>query len=122
MGAAHESIGSAAATGSVTVLYGSAAGLRTTGAVSFSQSTAGVPGTPETGDHFGARVALTDHTGDHRADLTVSAPGENAGDGAVWSLRGTANGPTVTGSTSFGPSTTGVSTTGAPAYGTALNS
>ncbi|MET9888871.1 FG-GAP-like repeat-containing protein [Streptomyces sp. NPDC006465] len=122
VGAAHESIGSAAATGSVTVLYGSAAGLRTTGAVSFSQSTAGVPGTAETGDHFGARVALTDHTGDHRADLSVSAPGENAGDGAVWSLRGTANGPTATGSTSFGPSATGVSTTGAPAYGTALNS
>ncbi|MET9393442.1 FG-GAP-like repeat-containing protein [Streptomyces sp. NPDC006624] len=108
--------------GAVTVLYGSASGLTTKGAVSYTQNTSGVPGTSESGDRFGERVTLTDHTGDRRADLSVSAPGENAGDGAVWSLRGTSTGLTTTGSTSFGPGTTGVSTSGTPAYGTALNS
>ncbi|MER5836011.1 hypothetical protein ABT116_35610 [Streptomyces sp. NPDC002130] len=108
--------------GAVTVLYGSASGLTTKGATAYTQNTAGVPGASEQGDRFGERVTLTDHTGDRRADLTVSAPGENAGDGAVWSLRATATGPTASGSTSFGPGTTGISTAGAPGYGTALNS
>ncbi|MFJ3624289.1 FG-GAP-like repeat-containing protein [Streptomyces iakyrus] len=108
--------------GAVTVLYGSASGLTTKGATSYTQNTTGVPGASEQGDRFGERVTLTDHTGDRRADLTVSAPGENAGDGAIWSLRATATGPTASGSTSFGPGTTGISTAGAPGYGTALNS
>ncbi|MFJ7335452.1 hypothetical protein ACIQU3_11740 [Streptomyces sp. NPDC101110] len=107
--------------GAVTVLYGSASGLTTKGATSYTQNTAGVPGASEAGDRFGERVTLTDHTGDRRADLSVSAPGENAGDGAVWSLRATATGPTTSGSTSFGPGTTGISTAGTPGYGTALN-
>ncbi|KOX00742.1 integrin [Streptomyces sp. NRRL B-1140] len=118
IGAAGEN-GSA---GAVTVLYGSASGLTTKGATSYTQNTTGVPGTSENGDRFGERVTLTDHTGDHRADLSVSAPGENSGDGAVWSLRSTATGPAASGSTSFGPGTTGISTSGAPGYGTALNS
>ncbi|MFB7931465.1 FG-GAP-like repeat-containing protein [Streptomyces sp. NPDC056039] len=117
IGAAGEN----SAAGAVTVLYGSASGPTTQGATSYSQNTAGVPGGSEKGDRFGERVTLTDHTGDRRADLSVAAPGEN-GDGAVWSLRGTATGLTATGSTSFGPGTTGISTAGAPAYGTALNS
>ncbi|MFE6408646.1 FG-GAP-like repeat-containing protein [Streptomyces sp. NPDC057837] len=114
--------GENAAAGAVTVLYGSASGLTTKGAVSYTQNTAGVPGASENGDRFGERVALTDHTGDRRADLSVSAPGENAGDGAVWSLRATATGPTTSGAVSFGPGTTGVSTAGAPGYGRALTS
>ncbi|WP_240529538.1 FG-GAP-like repeat-containing protein [Streptomyces mangrovisoli] len=108
-------------TGSVTVLRGTASGLTTKGAASYTQSTAGVPGTSEKGDRFGARVLLADHSGDHRAELTVAAPGENAGDGAVWSLRGASTGPATTGALSFGPSTTGVSTTGTPHYGATLN-
>ncbi|MFG2354889.1 FG-GAP repeat protein [Streptomyces sp. NPDC048521] len=108
-------------TGSVTVLHGTASGLTTKGAVSYTQNTAGVPGTAEKGDRFGARVLLADHSGDHRAELTVAGPGENAGDGAVWSLRGAAGGPTTAGALSFGPSTTGVSTAGAPRYGAVLN-
>ncbi|MER7408402.1 hypothetical protein ABT373_39620 [Streptomyces sp. NPDC000070] len=118
IGAAGEN----SAAGAVTVLFGSASGLTAQGATSYTQNTAGVPGGSEKGDRFGARVTLTDHTGDRRADLSVSAPGENAGDGAVWSLRSTATGPTATGSVSFGPGTTGVSTAGTPGYGTALNS
>ncbi|MEU0108195.1 hypothetical protein ABZ313_22930 [Streptomyces sp. NPDC006251] len=118
VGAAGEN----AAAGAVTVLRGSASGLTTKGATSYSQNTAGVPGGSEKGDRFGERVTLTDHTGDGRADLSVSAPGENAGDGAVWCLRSTATGPTAAGATTFGPTTTGISTTGTPGYGTALTS
>ncbi|AXE87499.1 FG-GAP-like repeat-containing protein [Streptomyces sp. Go-475] len=118
VGAAGEN----AAAGAVTVLRGSASGLTTKGATSYSQNTAGVPGGSEKGDRFGERITLTDHTGDGRADLSVSAPGENAGDGAVWCLRATATGPTTTGATTFGPTSTGISTTGAPGYGTALTS
>ncbi|MGF0171279.1 hypothetical protein ACQF36_12405 [Streptomyces sp. Marseille-Q5077] len=117
VGASGENSGA----GSVTVLYGSASGLRTTGAQSLTQNTAGVPGTSESNDRFGARVLLADHSGDRRAELTVAATGEN-GDGAVWSLRGATTGVTTGGATSFGPSTTGVSTAGSPGYGTALNS
>jgi hypothetical protein len=102
-------------TGTITVLYGSATGLKTTGVQSFTQNTAGVPGTSETGDRFGARVEIA-----NRAWLSVSAPGENGGDGAVWSLRTTSTGPTTTGATSFGPSSTGVSTAGSPGYGATL--
>ncbi|MFJ8535593.1 FG-GAP repeat protein [Streptomyces sp. NPDC093591] len=74
-------------------------------------ATVGVPGAAESNDRFG----------DHRAELTVSATGEN-GDGAIWSLRGATGGVTTGGAASFGPATTGVSTAGSPGYGTALNS
>ena len=120
IGASGESTGAAATTGSVTVLYGSATGLKGSGAKSYTQNTAGVPGADEKSDRFGGRTSLLDHTGDHRADLSVSAPGENSGDGAVWALRSTATGPTTSGATSFGPSTTGVSTAGSPGYGSTL--
>ncbi|MGW3462939.1 FG-GAP-like repeat-containing protein [Streptomyces olivaceoviridis] len=107
--------------GSVTLLRGTASGLTTRGAVSYTQNTAGVPGAAEKGDRFGARVLLADHSGDRRAELTVAGPGENAGDGAVWSLRGASAGPTTAGALSFGPSATGVSTAGTPRYGSVLN-
>ncbi|MFD5575142.1 FG-GAP-like repeat-containing protein [Streptomyces cadmiisoli] len=120
IGASGESTGAATTTGSVTVLYGSARGLTTTGAKTYTQNTAGVPGAEEKSDRFGGRTSLLDHSGDRRADLVISAPGENAGDGAVTSLRGTATGPTTTGATTFGPSTTGIGTTGTPGYGSIL--
>ncbi|OKK10047.1 FG-GAP repeat protein [Streptomyces sp. CB02400] len=116
VGAAGENSGA----GAVTVLYGSASGLTTEDAQYYTQNTAGVPGASETGDLFGTRVVLTDHTGDGRADLSLSAPGENSGDGSVWSLRGSATGLTTTGSLSFGTGTTGVSATGTPHLGSVL--
>ncbi|MEU6544675.1 FG-GAP-like repeat-containing protein [Streptomyces sp. NPDC046859] len=82
--------------GSVTVLFGSASGLKTSGAKSYTQNTAGVPGSAETGDRFGAAVDLTDVTKDGRADLTIGVGGEN-GTGGVWTLRGSATGLTTSG-------------------------
>ncbi|PNG20010.1 FG-GAP-like repeat-containing protein [Streptomyces cahuitamycinicus] len=107
VGTPYEALGSVKQAGMVTVLRGSASGLTGNGAKSFSQNTAGVPGTAEAYDHFGYAVRLTDASGDGRAELVASASGENTGDGAVWLLKSTSSGVTATGSKSFGAATVG---------------
>ncbi|MFJ8637063.1 FG-GAP repeat protein [Streptomyces sp. NPDC093568] len=91
-----EDIDAARDAGSVTVLYGSASGLQTSGSKSYTQNTAGVPGGAESGDNFGSAVDLTDITKDGKADLIIGVDGEN-GSGGVWTLRGTSTGPTTSG-------------------------
>jgi hypothetical protein len=69
--------------GSATVLYGSTAGLNSNAdGQRFSKETPGVPGsggsfndTTDDPDVFGFQVALSDFTGDGKADLAVGAPG-----------------------------------------------
>ncbi|WBB64324.1 FG-GAP-like repeat-containing protein [Streptomyces sp. WMMC500] len=65
--------------GYVAVLYGSAGGLDTARRTVVSQSTAGVAGTSETGDAFGATLASADFDRDGYADLVVGATGEDLG-------------------------------------------
>ncbi|MFD5515819.1 FG-GAP-like repeat-containing protein [Streptomyces sp. NPDC127066] len=103
VGAPGEAIGTVASAGAVAVLRGGASGLTGKGAVSFSQNTTGVPGTAEKNDLFGGYTTLTDVNRDGRAELYVSAHGENASIGAVWAFRSTASGPTASGSAAFGP-------------------
>lgn len=113
----NEDIGGVTNTGQVTVLYGSASGVNTaSGAQAFAQSTAGVPGTDEKADLFGADVKLDDVTGDGKADLVVGSY-ENSGDGAVTYLPSSGTKITTSGSRTFGASTVGVSTTGTPQFG-----
>ncbi|MGW0912919.1 FG-GAP-like repeat-containing protein [Streptomyces sp. NPDC002784] len=100
VGAWGEDIGSARDAGSVTVLFGSATGLRTTGAKSYTQNTAGVPGSAETGDAFGMTVRLLDLDKTGKADLVTGAGYENS-NGSVTYLRGTASGLTTTGAKSL---------------------
>ncbi|MGW5634489.1 VCBS repeat-containing protein [Streptomyces sp. NPDC003832] len=117
IGVAGENIGSAVDTGAVTVLYGTASGLNTaSGAQSFAQSTAGVPGSDEDDDRFGIDLKLDDVTGDGRADLVVGSA-ENAGNGAVTYLPSSGTKITTSGSRTIAPSTAGVSTTGTPYFG-----
>ncbi|MFF0734237.1 FG-GAP and VCBS repeat-containing protein [Streptomyces chartreusis] len=117
IGVAGENIGSAANTGAVTILYGNASGLNTaSGAQSFAQSTAGVPGTDEDDDLFGLDLRLDDVTGDGKADL-IAGSAENDGNGAVTYLPSNGSKITATGSRSVAPSNSGVSTTGAPYFG-----
>ncbi|TXS50189.1 hypothetical protein EAO75_10285 [Streptomyces sp. uw30] len=117
IGVAGENIGSAANTGAVTVLYGGASGLNTaSGAQSFAQSTAGVPGNDEDDDMFGIDLKLDDVTGDGKADL-IAGSAENAGNGGVTYLPSNGSKITTTGSRSIAPSTSGVSTTGTPWFG-----
>lgn len=115
--APNEDIDGVTNTGMVTVLYGSSSGVKvSSGTQSFAQSTAGVPGSDEKDDLFGADVKLDDVTGDGRADLLVGSY-ENAGNGSVTYLP--SNGTTITtsGSRTLSPSTSGVSTTGSPQFG-----
>jgi hypothetical protein len=74
-----------AGAGAVVVLYGSKTGLSTSRRATITQNTAGVPGTAESNDGFGAATATADLNRDGYADLVVSAPyedtvrGEDAG-------------------------------------------
>ncbi|MFJ3226085.1 FG-GAP repeat protein [Streptomyces sp. NPDC086783] len=116
--AAGENLNSVVNTGAVTVLYGSASGLNTgSGAQYFAQSTAGVPGSDERNDYFGAEVKLTDVTHDGRADLLVAATGENDFNGSVTYLPSGGTKITTTGARALAPSAVGVSTDGYPVFG-----
>jgi hypothetical protein len=104
--------------GSVVVLHGSADGVTGTGAQSFHQGTAGVPGGNEAFDCFGIAVKLDDVTGDRKADLILGS-GEN-GNGAVLYFPASGSKITTTGSRSISTSAVGVSTTGYPGFGTVI--
>ncbi|MFD5160335.1 VCBS repeat-containing protein [Streptomyces hawaiiensis] len=117
VGVAGEDIGSVADAGQLVVLYGSASGINTSsGAQSFAQSTAGVPGSDEKGDFLGTDVKLDDVTGDGRADVLAGSY-ENDGNGAVLYLPSNGTKITATGSRTISPSASGVSTTGYPNFG-----
>ncbi|MFE6183867.1 FG-GAP repeat protein [Streptomyces sp. NPDC056465] len=78
----------------------------------WTQDSAGVPGTAELGDGFGADVSLADIDGDAHADLAVGVPGEDVGTvadaGGVRVLRGAAGGLTAAGAKSFDQDSAGV--------------
>jgi hypothetical protein len=78
----------------------------------WAQYTTGVPGTAELGDGFGSDVSLADIDGDGYDDLAVGASGEDVGTvadaGAVWVLRGSADGLTAAGAKSFHQNSAGV--------------
>ncbi|MFD4626451.1 FG-GAP-like repeat-containing protein [Streptomyces sp. NPDC058475] len=115
--APDEDIDGVSNTGMVTVLYGSASGVKvSSGVQSFAQSTPGVPGNDEKSDRFGADVKLDDVTGDGKADLLVGSY-ENSANGAVTYLPSNGTAITTSGSRTVAPSTSGVSTSGTPQFG-----
>ncbi|WP_241740940.1 FG-GAP-like repeat-containing protein [Streptomyces sp. L2] len=63
--------------GAVVVLYGSKSGLSTARRQTITQNTAGVPGSAEAFDQFGAATATADLNRDGYADLVVTAPYED---------------------------------------------
>jgi hypothetical protein len=65
--------------GAVTVVYGSASGLRAAGDTLLHQDVAGVPDRRQRDDFFGAAVAAGDFDGDGFDDLAVGAHGEDIG-------------------------------------------
>ncbi|MEU5217722.1 FG-GAP repeat protein [Streptomyces sp. NPDC020807] len=107
VGAPGEDNGTVADAGMVTVLRGSSRGLTATGAASWTQNTASVPGVVESGDRFGAQVRLVDPNGDGRFGLLTAAPGEDTGDGCVWVFPARTGGLTATGSWTFNPASFG---------------
>jgi FG-GAP repeat len=105
VGVPGESIGAIFETGAVTLLYGSGGGLAGAGGQLFSQASAGVAGTAERFDHFGAAVSSGDFNNNGIADMAVGVPDEDVGAtsdaGAVNVLYGTSGGLTATGSQQF---------------------
>jgi FG-GAP repeat len=95
VGAPVETVSGAQAAGAVSVLYGSAGGLSTSGGQLFTQ----VGGAVEEGDAFGFALAAGDFNNDGTADLAVGAPfekvGSTVGAGAVSVLYGSAGGLTT---------------------------
>lgn len=89
VGAPNEKVGRAKGAGAVTVLRGGPDGLTGRGAVTFSQSTRGVPGKAEKGDEFGFSLAIGRVTSDRYADLVVGTPRENATPGTTLVIGGT---------------------------------
>ena len=107
-GAPFEDVGSTVDAGAVSVLYGSAGGLTTTGSQLFTQ----VGSAPETFDVFGLGLASGDFDNDGFADLAAGAPFESVGSivgaGAVSVLDGSAGGLTAAGGQLFTQDTAGI--------------
>ncbi|MFG2652467.1 integrin-like protein [Streptomyces sp. NPDC048436] len=95
--------------GYVNVVQGGPKGVGAYGSIRVTQATPEVPGSPETGDRFGASVALTDLNGDGIAELLVGVPGEAVIDrgtdaGMVIAIGGSKNGPGPGSTVLTGPS------------------
>jgi hypothetical protein len=123
-----EAIGTASGAGSVYWIPGGPTGLVLSGAKVFSQNTALVADSAESGDGFGTTLAGGDFDGDGRPDLVVGSPKEDIGSltdaGCVQVLPSTASGPTGAGSVFLSQNSAGVddSAEGSDRFGFALSS
>ncbi|HEY7485656.1 MAG TPA: FG-GAP-like repeat-containing protein [Streptosporangiaceae bacterium] len=77
LGSPYGTVGTVANAGFVTVLYGSPNGTSAASKQVVSQSSAGIAGSSESGDHWGYAVGSADFDGDGYADLVVGAPDED---------------------------------------------
>jgi FG-GAP repeat/FG-GAP-like repeat len=80
IGAPNATVKTFSKAGYVALTFGSTRGINVTKHQQLTQSSTGVPGTPEAGDLFGSAVAVGDMDGDGHADLVVGASGEAIGD------------------------------------------
>lgn len=113
----EESFGSGkSAAGAVHVIYGSAAGLRSTGTELWTQDSRGVQDVAESADFFGGALVADDFNGDGIADLAIGVHNESllAGGatiehaGAVNVLYGAPSGLTVAGNQLWSQLSSGV--------------
>lgn len=79
VGIPYKDIGAITDTGSVQVLYGSAAGLTATGSQLWNQNVGTIQDGSEGDDHFGFALAAGDFDGDGFDSLAVGAPDETVG-------------------------------------------
>ncbi|MGH3662719.1 MAG: hypothetical protein ACRDTQ_12760 [Micromonosporaceae bacterium] len=95
----------------VTVIPGGGSGLAYGDAKGWTQNTAGIPGSSETGDNWGNSLRFSNIAGAGHQSLIVGADGENSGKGAFTVIHGSDAGLTATGSRSFSQDSTGISGT-----------
>ncbi|PKN54359.1 MAG: hypothetical protein CVU56_27005, partial [Deltaproteobacteria bacterium HGW-Deltaproteobacteria-14] len=84
--------GTAADTGVVWVIPGSAAGLVPANAAVYTRGALSC-GTAAAGDEFGAALAAADFDGDGTSDLAIGIPGADGDRGSVCTVTGSATGP-----------------------------
>lgn len=109
VGVPDGTVGGRTKAGYVNVVWGGPKGVGAYGSIRVTQTTPEVPGTPETGDRFGASVALVDLNGDGIAELLVGVPGEDVIDrgtdaGMVVAVGGSKGGPGPGSTVLTGPS------------------
>jgi hypothetical protein len=80
IGSPNGTVDNQPAAGFVTVIYGGTSGPDATNRQIIGQNSAGVPGSAEADDLFGAALASADFDTDGYADLAVGAPGEGLRD------------------------------------------
>jgi hypothetical protein len=112
VGTPGEDIGNLPDAGVVHVLFGSAAGLKSSGSQMWSQNSRGVPEVAEEGEAFGFALAAADFGRDGRADLAVGVPGESRSGkgvvGGVTMLYGSRTGVTAAGSQLWSQASAGI--------------
>lgn len=81
LGSPNGKVGSLSGAGFVSIVYGSKTGANTKKKTVISQNTSGVPGTAESGDHFGYALTSFDYDRDGYADLIVGSPDEDTSKG-----------------------------------------
>ncbi|NYV75727.1 FG-GAP-like repeat-containing protein [Streptomyces sp. UH6] len=114
-GAPREDItrsGNRADAGMVFLLKGSSAGLTGTGAIGYTQDTAGIAGATETNDRFGSAVVLQDLSGWGRADLAIGVEGEDSYNGTILQLDSGSSGVSTSGGVYYGRTVMGTPTGG----------
>lgn len=112
VGIPGEDVGTTVDAGAVQILYGSRTGITATGDALWDQNSTGIGDSAETGDQFGAALAVGDFNGDGRRDLAIGVPGEGdlarADFGLVQVLYGAASGISATNSQDWGQHVEGV--------------
>ena len=121
VGAPGDASGTIANAGSVTILFGSAAGITGTGSQQITQNSGIVPDNAESGDAFGAALAAGNFGGSSHEDLAIGVPGENSGAGYVDVLYGAAGGLQIsTGPQGFSQANAGGASEAGDGFGSAL--
>jgi hypothetical protein len=122
VGAPFHDVSGATQAGSVTILFGSAAGLTSTGSQTWTQNSPGILDKAEKGDFFGASLTAGDFNGDGFVDLGVGVRQEGVGTkttaGAVNIINGSASGLTSIGNQFWTQDTPGILGDGAQAGAT----
>lgn len=105
IGAPYDSVGSSTVAGRVYIVHGSATGLEASASRILTQIDGG--GGIESGDEFGATLAVGDFNLDGIEDLAIGAPGEDSDAGVVFMFKGSGTGITNTGALWFKQTTIG---------------